>query len=175
MPAGKLARKILGWIIDTVAMTLTLPESQLQRLATILPDILCSQKRLSIKRWHRLLGELQSMSLAIPSACCLFSHLQAALVSKQQGRLRLAPGFHDALDDFCWLRDDLKRPTELYELIPVAPTVVGTHDASGTGVSGVWLPHPHTILPFVLLQIVDQRNTLTTVTPLTPVPIIWRA
>jgi hypothetical protein len=57
----------------------------------------------------------------------------------------------------------------------VASTVVGTHDASGTGASGVWLPSPHTILRSVPLQIVTQRNTLTTVTPSSPVPIVWRA
>jgi hypothetical protein len=88
-------------------MTLTLPGSRLQRLATILAVNPRSPKRLSIKRWHRLLGELWSMSLAIPGARGLFSHLQAALASQQQDRLRLARRFHDALDNFRWLRDDL--------------------------------------------------------------------
>jgi hypothetical protein len=157
-------------------MTLTLPGSRLQRLATILADIPRSPKRLSIKQWHHLLGKLRSMSLAIPGARGLFSHLQAALASQQQGRLRLARGFHDALDDFCWLRDDLQnRPTRLSELVPMTPTVVGTHDASGTGAGGVWLPRPHTILHSVPLQIVTKSNTLTTVIPSSPVPIVWRA
>jgi hypothetical protein len=168
-------KKILGWIIDTVAMTLTLPESRLQRLADILAEIPRSQKRLSIQRWHRLLGELRSMSLALPGARGLFSHLQAALATKKTGRLRLARGFHDALDDFCWLHHDLQsRPTRLYELVPVMPTVVGTHDASGTGAGGVWLPRSHTTLRAVPLQVVDSSHNLVTVTLTQPVPIIWR-
>jgi hypothetical protein len=169
-------KTILGWIIDTVTMTLTFPKSRLQRLATILADIPRSQKRLSIKQWHCLLGELWSMSFAIPGARGLFSHLQAALASQQQGRLRLARGFHDALDNFRWLRDDLQnRPTRLSELVPMTPTVVGTHDASGTGAGGVWLPRPHTILRSVPLQIVTKSNTLTTVISSSLVPIVWRA
>jgi hypothetical protein len=169
-------KKILGWIIDTVAMTLTLPASRLERLATLLAEIPRSQKRLSVRRWHKLLGELRSMSLAMPGARGLFSQLQAALASQDNRRLRLSRGFHDALDDFRWLHADLKhRPTRLYELVPVTPTVVGTHDASGTGAGGIWLPRDHTTLRAVPLQRLNSAMTgLTTVTPTAPVPIVWR-
>jgi hypothetical protein len=40
---------ILGWIIDKVAMTISLPPRRLQRLADILAEIPLSQKRMSVK------------------------------------------------------------------------------------------------------------------------------
>jgi len=135
-------KTILGWIIDTVAMTISLPPRRLQRLADILAEIPLSQKRTSVKRWHQILGELRSMSLAIPGARGLFSHMQDALCHKEpKGRLTLRQGVHDALHDFRLLHDDLAhRPTRLYELVPLAPTLLGSHDASGKGAGGVWLP-----------------------------------
>lgn len=116
------------------------------------------------------------MSLAIPGAHGLFSHSQATLASQQHGRLCLARSFHDALDNFLWLCDDLQnRPTRLYETVPVVPMIAGTHDALGTRAGGVWLHSPHTILCTAPLQIAAKRNTLTTVTPTSPVPIVLRA
>jgi hypothetical protein len=69
-------KKLLGWIIDSVAMTLTMPPRRLVRLSELLAEIPHSQKRgLSIKKWHRLRGELRSMSIALPGARGLFSQL----------------------------------------------------------------------------------------------------
>jgi hypothetical protein len=92
-------KTILGWIIDTVAMTIPLPPRRLQRLADILAEIPLSQKRTSVKRRHQILGELRSMALAIPGARGLFSHTQDALCHKKdpKGRLILRSGVHDAL------------------------------------------------------------------------------
>ena len=105
-------KTMLGWILDSVAMTLTLPPRRLQRLAELLESIPTTQKRLSIKKWHKLLGELRSMALALPGARGLFSHLQVAQQSLQHGRSRLHRGFHDAINDFRWLQTELaSRPT----------------------------------------------------------------
>lgn len=138
LPLGRPSKRSLGCIIDTVAMTITLPNSRLKRLAFLLAEIPRTQKRLSPRQWHKLLGELQSMSLALPGARGLFSHLQAALNQKvKNGRLRLQRGFHDALDDFRWIHADLKsRPTCLYELVPMTSTLFGTQDASVTSARG---------------------------------------
>jgi hypothetical protein len=59
-------KTVLAWIINTVTQTLHLPEHCQQRLAEILAEIPKSQKRISIKKWHKVLGELCSMSLALP-------------------------------------------------------------------------------------------------------------
>jgi hypothetical protein len=42
-------KKIPGWIIDMVAMTLTLPASHLEHLTMLLAEIPCSQKCLSVR------------------------------------------------------------------------------------------------------------------------------
>jgi hypothetical protein len=146
-------KKILGWILDTIAMTLTLPESRAARLKELLDDIPPHQKRVSEEKWHKALGELRSMAIALPGASGLFSLLQKAFHHKKQSRIRLPQGVHDALADFRWLQADLTtRPPRLYELVPVEPTVVGSHDASGFGAGGVWLPKSTAV----------ARQTLTT-------------
>ena len=49
---------MLGWIIDTINMVIKLPPHQEERLAEILTSIPCTQKRISVKKWHKVLGEL---------------------------------------------------------------------------------------------------------------------
>ena len=45
-------KTILGWVIDSVAMTLTLPPRRLQRLAKSLAFILPTRKRLALPAFH---------------------------------------------------------------------------------------------------------------------------
>ena len=49
-------------------MTISLPSRCLLCLATLLSEIPPTQSRLSLDKWHSLLGELRSMSLALPGA-----------------------------------------------------------------------------------------------------------
>jgi hypothetical protein len=130
-------RKImLGWILDSVAMTLELPVHRRERLQTILDSIPRSQKRTTAKKWHKVLGELRSMSVALPGSRGLFSQLQLAL--KDKSRVRLDRGVHDALADFQWLKDNLaSRPTRLLELVELPPSVSGSDDACKQGMGGV--------------------------------------
>jgi hypothetical protein len=72
-------KHILGWLLDTVHSTLELPPHRRARLQELLDEIPVTQKRVSVAKWHRVLGELRSMALAIPGAHGLFSHIQAAL------------------------------------------------------------------------------------------------
>ena len=127
---------VLGWLLDTEAMTLELPLHRRQRLQAILDSIPRSQRRTTAKTWHKVLGELRSMSVALPGSRGLFSHLQLAL--KDTARIRLDRGVHDALDDFQWLKDNLaSRPTRLYELVELPPTISGADDACRLGMGGV--------------------------------------
>ena len=157
-------KTILGWILDTEAMTLTLPPRRLARLAAILTSIPPTQKRTTVARWHQLLGELRSMTLAIPGSRGLFSHMQEALRHcDTTQRLSLHRGVHDALSDFRLLHQDLaRRPTRLYELVPLTPTVDGAHDASGKGMGGVLIPGPTAV-------------TRAWTTSPTLSPVVWRA
>ena len=136
-------KTVLGWIINTAAMTLQLPPHRQDRLGQILASIPPSQKRTSVKKWHKLLGELRSMSLALPGARNVFSAMQNALVLSSSNRIALRKGVHQALADFQWMADDIsQRPTRIAELVPLQPAILGFHDASGLGAGGVAYPTP---------------------------------
>ena len=137
-------KNVLGWVIDTVSMTIHLPQHRAERLAEILASIPITQKRTSVNKWHKVLGELRSMALALPGARHLFSHMQHALSNKLKTRVTLNRGVHDALEDFRWILKDLKRrPTRIAELVPLLAAAEGHHDASGKGAGGVWFPAKH--------------------------------
>ena len=133
-------KTVLGWIIDAITMTINLAPHRLNRLHEILEAIKPEQKRMSVKAWHRVLGELRSMAIAIPGARGLFSSLQEAFrqTDSTKRRLRLTATAHDFLQDFQWLARDLgSRPTQIAEVIPGEPATLGASDASGEEMGGI--------------------------------------
>ena len=133
-------KRILGWDLDTQASTLNLPPHRLTRLYELLDLIRPPRKRVSMRIWHQLLGELRSMAPALPGTRGLFSSvLQDALSKADRHRVRLTQGVWDVVDDFRAIADSLRaRPTRLQELVPSEPSFVGGSDASGDGMGGVW-------------------------------------
>ena len=131
---------VLGWIIDTVRQTLELPPHRIERLHSIF-ESLRGRTRVSESTWHKVLGELRSMSIGIPGSRGLFSLLQEGLRHTDKHRIRITPEMRDQLSDFEHLASTLSdRPTELAELVPDHPIALGPHDASGVGMGGAWLP-----------------------------------
>ena len=156
-------KTVLGWVIDTSTMTIQLPPHRVDRLAELLASIPPTQKRIALRKWHKILGELRSMSLALPGARNMFSQMQQALSNRCKTRVSLTNGVHQALDDFRWMHQDISsRPTRIAELVPLLASALGYHDASGTGAGGVWFPH----------QSLNPR-THPSATP-SHDPIIWR-
>ena len=141
-------KTVLGWVVDTVSMTIHLPPHRVTRLWEILDSIPRHQRRTSVRKWYKVLGELRSMSVALPGSRNLFSRLQQGLRSKGGGRINLTKGTHQALDDFRWIARDLtSRPTRIAELIPLAPVAEGHHDASGSqGAGGIWFPGDNAVM-----------------------------
>ena len=139
-------RKVmLGWLIDTVAGTIELPPHRVDRLREILRSIPTHLRVIEVQRWHKILGELRSMSIAIPGARGLFSLLQEAFRHRERDRprLRLTKAVHTVLNDFRWLAEDVAaRPTRIGELIPTEPSIIGACDAAGTGMGGVFFVPP---------------------------------
>ena len=122
----------MGWVIDTVNITLSFPPHQENRFKKILAEIPTSQKRIGIDKWNWVLGDLRSMAIALPSSQGIFGHMQEAFYHVEGEMVTLSRGFHQALVDFLYLAEDLsKRPTRLYEILPLQPTLDGYHDASG--------------------------------------------
>lgn len=141
--AWKTTATILGWNIDTISGTLQLPPHRLERLQAILHDLLATGTS-TVSAWHKLLGELRSMVLAVPGGEGLFSALQVEL------QTHLLAGVHqfplsaptlDCLRQWLLLAQSLvDRPTPIIDLVPGPPHYVGASDASGLGMGGIWLP-----------------------------------
>jgi hypothetical protein len=74
-------KTILGWIVNTMSNNIALPSHRLLCLREILISVCLGQRRVALKQWQQILGELHSMALAIPAAIGLFSVLQDALTS----------------------------------------------------------------------------------------------
>jgi hypothetical protein len=155
---------ILGWLIDTSSKTISLPPHRRERLLDLLRSVV-KRKRTSVREWHKLLGELRSMSIAIPGSKGCFSFLQHALRPGAQ-RIKITNEVRDQLRDFLWLSEDLcNRPTHLAEVVPTPPSYVGAMDAAKTGMGGVWFP-PGPAVPLSIHP--HKKNRLQE-------PCLWRA
>lgn len=118
--AWTVAKVMLGWLIDTVAKTIQLPPHRYERLHELFQQ-LQGQRRVSVRRWHQLLGELRSMVLAIPGGRGLFSILQTGFTYTDRNRIKIDHHIRAQLADFEALAHDLvHRPTRLAEVIPDA-------------------------------------------------------
>ena len=73
----------------------------MERLAAILASIPDNQKCTRVKKWHKVLGKLRSMALAMPGAKHLFSQMQLAIVKIFKYWVTLSKEVHNALTNFC--------------------------------------------------------------------------
>ena len=74
------------------------------------------------------------MLIAISGARGVFSLLQEAFrhVEVDCPRIRLTKDVHGFLDNFCWLANDVaSQPTQIAELVPSNPALLGACDAAG--------------------------------------------
>ena len=132
-------KTILGWVVNTATQTIHLPQHRQDKLLSLLRTMV-SRKRVSIKEWHKLLGELRSMSLALPGSSGCFSLLQT-LLQPDKKRLKITEAVRHQLLDFLWLAESVsERPTHLAEVVPTPPSYLGTVDAAKEGMGGVWFP-----------------------------------
>ena len=90
---------ILGWLIDSINQTIQLPKHRSDRLVAIL-ESLDGRKRVCTSEWHKVIGELRSMALAVPGARGLFSALQTGFQQKEaKHRVRIDRNMRIQLDD----------------------------------------------------------------------------
>jgi hypothetical protein len=132
-------KTMLGWILDTLRRTIELPLHRAQRLHDIFIE-LSSHNRVSTATWHKVIGELRSMALAVPGARGLFSALQTGFQQTEaHHRVRITAPIRHQLNDFAALAMELHtRPTRLEEIVEDDPSGLGAVDASGQGMGGVW-------------------------------------
>ena len=123
---------LLGWVIDMVNITLSLPPRQENRFKEILAGIPCSQKRIGMDKWYRVLGNIFPVDISLPGARGIFSHMQEAILHMNGKQVALTRGVHQALAEFQWLVEYLgRRPTQLYEFVSLQTTLDVYHNASG--------------------------------------------
>lgn len=97
--------------------------------------------RIAVSPWHKTLGKLCSMSLAIPGLCGLFSLLQEALWHQHKQRICLTHEAHDFLDDICWVGARSSPASHLFSqscVVPTTPVLHGACDAAKSGMGGVF-------------------------------------
>ena len=132
-------KEVLGWILDTEAEAVNLPDGNIEDLLTLV-DISSTQRRMVRKYLEHLVGKLRSMHLAVPGAVAHLSHIQRALNQGGVDRAWLSPAFCCKLADWKALNlQAVSRPTHLAKIVRREPTHLGFCDASGLGVGGVWL------------------------------------
>jgi hypothetical protein len=129
-------KRLLGWDIDTMHMTLTIPRHRHDKLLLHLADA-STKIRVSRKKWQQLLGELRSVALVIPSAKYLFSIMQHALIDQPGPRIRLNAVLKHSITDWKNLLTSLLQPVSLHHLVPTAPTSIAACDASKDGMGGL--------------------------------------
>ena len=71
-----MCQTLLGWIVDSITMTITLPPHRVARLEAIVSTTPRYQRRIGVEKWHRILSGLRSMALALPVAGGLFIQIQ---------------------------------------------------------------------------------------------------
>lgn len=136
--AWATSKVLLGWLVDSIRGTIELPSHRWERLQTLITEYQ-DRRRASLKEWQKLLGELRSMTVALPGSAGLFTHMQAALVKAGQGhRVRLTKSVHDELEDWAWIVATLgQRPTSIAEVVKKQPSYGGDCDAAKAGMGGV--------------------------------------
>ena len=129
---------LLGWLVDSVRGTIELPPHRAERLIELITSFQ-SRTRCSLKAWRQLIGELRSMTVALPGSEGLFSHMQEALVrALKNGRVHLTRHNQAELADWLWLAKSLQdRPTSIAEVVRKPAAIGGDCDAAKAGMGGV--------------------------------------
>ena len=85
---------------------LELTERHAKQIIDIFDD-LRDRKRVSVKKWQRVLGELQFMGLVVPGSVGLFGALQLGLTHSNKHRVKITRFLRDHLSDFEALARDI--------------------------------------------------------------------
>ena len=139
-------------------MTISLPPHRQVRLLNLLETVL-KQHHIEQVDIQKLLGELRSMSLALPGSKGCFSFLRNALTEKEN-TITITENMRLQLQDFLLITKDIvRRPTHLSEIVPKNPSYFGAVDACKLGMGGVWLPPaqrlPNSISPSTVTALRD--------------------
>ena len=109
---------ILGWLIDTLEGTIKLPPHR-QDCLNVLLQVALTHKQITMKEWWKILGELQSMVLGIPSGWGLLSQLQLVLQRANNHCIHIhKEARHQLLELQLLARDLANQPTWIAKVLP---------------------------------------------------------
>jgi hypothetical protein len=112
------ARAVPEWILDSVNKTIKVAPYRVERIHDIMASLPWTRTRVSIKTWHKVLGELRSMTMGVSGSQGFFSTLQEHLRQPNtKSHHRLSTRIRDFMEDFRCLAATLsERPTKISEL-----------------------------------------------------------
>jgi len=145
-------KEILGWTIDGVSRSISLPMEKYDRLTSELSNF--SKRRfIQVKALQKLQGRLIHASFGIPNGKGLLSPL-IALMTKHADHphrlIKVTKNLRQVFIDWISLLNQVKsRPTLCRDLVPAAPDYIGYCDASHHGAGGVWFGGQRTLPPVV--------------------------
>ena len=130
-------KEVHGWIVDTEAGTVALPECKLQGVRNLLA-IPTTQQKMGRKDLELLVGKLLFMHLAMPGVVAHLYHHQRALSQAGADRAWLSPEFHREIADWRNLADQTAaRTTHLEDIDYCERTHMGFCNILGLGAGGV--------------------------------------
>jgi hypothetical protein len=126
-------KTILGWILYTLHHTISLPSHRRERILELLSSIAPTQKRVSLKKWQQLLGELHCHWPIIRSPSGLAAQNHLWITSALDPAYSSVPGgLPVALQ-----RRHLPSHHRIRNCADVKPSTRGAADASTKGMGGV--------------------------------------
>ena len=95
--AWSTQKTVLGWDLDTIAHLLCLPPTRQDKVAAALVAIPWEAHTTYLRKWRKLLGLLQSITLAVSGSKGMFTQVQHALKRAAGRHVQLTTEMHDEL------------------------------------------------------------------------------
>ena len=135
-------KEILGWILDGINKTITLPQD---KVANIMKLIQKAKKQHGLRRsdYHKLKGKLRHATFGLPVGKGIMTPLDRHPdilnnAAKWIHISTLSPAWKALTDFSTIIKHMASRPTHCRELVPGMADFVGHCDAAGIGAGGTW-------------------------------------
>ena len=120
------------------AHLLPLSPRQQEKVSAALAAVPRKARTTPLRKWHKLLGLLQSITLAVAGLRGMSTRVKHDLKRAAGRHVKLTVDVYDELNAWRKLVSSLAiRPTHFHELETFSPTWIGTTDVSGSGMGRV--------------------------------------
>ena len=131
-------QEILGWIIDGINYTITLPEKKQEKIIDQINRCL-KMNKIPLNTFQKLAGKLQWASLVLPGGWGLFSPLYMAMQG-DPSTINNTKFMQQTLKDWRTIINQVSKiPTHVLQIVDGMPDYLGYCDACKKGCGGVWM------------------------------------